>query len=160
MRALSGTSSAITRYLSLVENPLGALISVLPITAGQAVQPHGAARRGGMHEASFANVDAGMADIATAAGRKEHQVAGLQCTAFDAGRPQGAQLGRGAWQLDTGGIAIYEADQSATVETARWRIAAPTVRGADQTDGAKQYVAGNRSRGTRRKHDAGLRRGG
>src|SRR5690606_41909061 len=96
MRALSGTSSAITRYLPLVENPLGALIGVLPITAGQAVQPHGAARRGGMHEASFANIDAGMADFATAAGRKEHQVAAPQGTALDAGRPQAVPLGRGA----------------------------------------------------------------
>src|SRR5690606_15207375 len=105
-----------------------------------------------------ADINAGMADLATAAGGKEHKIAGLQCAALDAGRTQIAQLGRGARQLDTGGIAVHETDQTAAIETTGRRVSAPTVRSADQTDGAEQDIAGDRSRGARGINDVGVRR--
>lgn len=69
-----------------LQDTLGAEVGFLPISFGQAVEFHRAARGWRMDEAALTDVDPGVADLRAAIGGEENQVAGLQAFLADAGR--------------------------------------------------------------------------
>lgn len=124
------------------QHALGVQVRALPVAVLQAVQAHRAAGARRMHEATLADVDAGMAHGATTGGGEEHQVAGLQGLHRHAGRAHGNHLAGRARQLDAGHVAVDEVDQAAAIEARIGRVAAPAVGRADQAEGTEQHIVG------------------
>src|SRR3990167_7357865 len=86
MTTSSDRTLRITRQVFRLQNALGAQISLLPVSLGQAVELHRAASGRRMNEATFTDVDTGMTDLGSAIGGEEDQVTGLQAFLADVGR--------------------------------------------------------------------------
>ncbi|MNL76341.1 hypothetical protein D3C87_2022970 [compost metagenome] len=69
-----------------------------------------------MDEATFADIDPGVADLGTAIGGEEHQIAGLQAFLADTRRLHADHLAGGARQGNTSNITVDVADQPAAIK--------------------------------------------
>lgn len=106
-----------------------------------------------MDEARVADIDADMG-VGLVAGIEEYQVAGFECVAFDLDA-DGAEFTTAARQVDAHDLAEYMVDQTAAIEPLLGGVAAPLIRGADQTGRVDRHIDAGERRGLRgRKSEA------
>ncbi|MCY1355213.1 hypothetical protein D9M69_416260 [compost metagenome] len=95
-----------------------------------------------MDEAVVADIDAGVADAATATVVEEHDIARLQLAAGDHRGIQVDHLARGARQLDTGFFLEQVTHEATAVEAGLQGTATEAVGGAHQFETALQQAIG------------------
>ncbi|MOA21476.1 hypothetical protein D3C78_1419690 [compost metagenome] len=95
-----------------------------------------------MDELVVADIDAGVADAATATVVEEHDIAGLQLAAGDHRGLQVDHLAGRARQLDAGLFLEQEAHEAAAIEAGLQGAAAEAVRRAHQFETALQQAIG------------------
>ncbi len=126
--------------LDLPQHPPPKRKALAPMTVTERIQPHCAAARRRVHEASFTHVDPRVIDAASAP--EEHQIARRQPVSFHSWHFERRQLTGGARQTHADRIAEHKADQAGTIKATGRCIAAVAIRRTDQTDGAHQHVVG------------------
>ena len=112
-------------YSASAENALAVDEVILPPGTIKAVQSHGAATVGRVHESIFADVNADMADRVTA--REEDQITRLQLSPRQLATGDRAHRRRLARQDDRCGIVKDIGDQPAAIKSTGRRIATPMV---------------------------------
>ena len=92
-----------------------------------------------MHETALAHIDARVRGYASSA--KQHQVPGAEVFGVDQ-LSETAQLRHAAWGRNAQLVAIHVADQATAIESSLRRVAAITVRRADQAQRMDSQVTG------------------
>jgi hypothetical protein len=134
----------------LAQHPPCAEIVLAPVVAVEFFEPNGTAAIGCVHEAALADVDA---DVVHRSISKEQQVGRCEVVVAYRRNRQRRYVAGAARQAELAHVSEHEVHQSAAIETACGRIAAPFVRGTDKADRADQYTVRKRSIIGRHVHD-------